>query len=287
MKPDKLYPQPHPIVSPYGDDIVDASLEFELGEITTNGKAWQIPIALAEISSVTHKHLIDGKKATWGLHVECPQTLWRQLIPWNTENALIELPTDSLSGKVSFFPCIYSLAEISKISFDRQHADYGQNRFNLVTGDFLAVGNLYHFDAFLDYDPIEKIASILQIAKHETLLTGPMKLNLNGDRQIIVTLPQKDYNYYSQLRERKEIAGILLSSIIQPVLLQAINHIGSLNEEEQEEAKNQLWIRSILKKLNETCPEWKDSANSTFQASQQILKNPANRALSELADLLR
>ena len=286
MNPAKLYPQPHPVLSPYGDDFVGTAFDFKVGEPTVNTQAWQVPITACGTDSPELNTLIRMGAAYFAIHAECPGTLWRRLFRIDSLPYILEIPTDLVHGRVTFFPCLLAGDDLRSYRSGEFHEDYGSSTFAIKTGDFLALGRQHEFDALLDYDPLENVGGILEITKHDDPLADLQELCFDADR-IILTLPAKSYETYTAARMNPQVSSLLLASMIQPVILHGLNYLRENYDKDLDELKQCLWARSMLVKLEQLCPTWRDSPEEIFKACQLLLKKPAEGALGELANIIQ
>ena len=164
------------------------------------------------------------------------------------------------------------------------HADYADVKFAIQPGDVLAVAPTQGFDAYVDYDPLKRISSILTICRSEEIEEGAMKLDTSGDR-IIATLSKKDYDRYTDLKADPNLGPLLANQVVVPALLEAVHEIRETAEEEFELEMAKRWFRSIYKKLNDVGIKIRTADTSAVEAVQTLLKLPLRRSLEGLIQM--
>jgi hypothetical protein len=284
MKNSRPKSLPHPVLSPFSDDVSPNIFIFDCQpeNISCDIAHWLICGEIKhENPEITN--LVESGIADYGIHVECPRTFLRKWFVSKTPKITLELSAGDIWGKVELSAFCLAQKEIKKFSLSGQHKDYGKTEFQIRTGDILAFAPTVEFDAFLDIDPIRKISSILDIQKSKTRQTGPALINFEA-KHIEVELPQRDYQAYIELRSDASLRGLLASNVVFPAILQAINHLHSLEEEQLEEDKQRFnWCRSLKAKLEKEGIKPEFTPEQIFESTQKILREPIRRGLNDIA----
>src|SRR6185312_2313301 len=122
--------------------------------------------------------------------------------------------------------------------------------FQIRAGDVLAVAPSHVFDAYVDYDPLRRISSILTIRCSDTEDEGPMTLDTTGDK-IVATLSKQDYARYTDLKGDPALGPLLANQVVIPALLEGVHEIRDTPEDEYELEMEKKWFRSVSKKLSD------------------------------------
>ncbi|MEI8213514.1 MAG: hypothetical protein WCI02_15305, partial [Planctomycetota bacterium] len=155
------------------------------------------------------------------------------------------------------------------------HEDYGNNAFYVAGGDFLAITEGTMFNADIHQDMLESVRSIIEIVKRpdKKLIVG---INWDNDR-IQIWLPERDYELYSHMRKSPSFIAIQLSSIILPVLMQAIEIVA----ESGAEFESRRWYYNLRHRMTQ-----KSIAidGNSFESAQHLLDFPVRRTLEKIYD---
>lgn len=278
---------PHPLLSPFSTDVQPPVFAFDCtdGDITCDRGTWRITGRIRHESPALAGYVSSGA-ATLGVHVECSRTFFRQWFATGSE-VRIDLPADSVRGKVEMLAVCVAAAPIHNYTLEGQHDDYAKATFDIAVGDLLAAAPHLEFDAYLDLDPIQKISSILDIKKSPDRAAGPAHIDFAGDR-IEVELAQTDYDNYIALRADPTLHGMIASNVIMPAVLQAVNYLGRMDSEGLQDAKdNQRWCRCLMSRLEYHKVPPASEPHDVFIVVQEILRDPIRRGLDDLINQLK
>ncbi len=100
----------------------------------------------------------------------------------------------------------------------------------------------------------------------------PMKAEFNGDK-IVIILSKKDFADYKQLKAHESLAVPLTTTIVMPVLLEALH---ALKEEGDEDRR---WIRALRRRMDDLQlkPE-----TDPLEIAQTLLELPVKRSLASV-----
>lgn len=240
----------------------------------------------AEISlnNKTIEELIEKRKAVYGLLIECPRTAFRRLFRSDKKNIEYLVNADDLFGNVEISAFVIAESDLKRYRVSGQNSDYGNSTFRITSGDILATCPHLIVDASRDFDPLNKISSIIDIRKGNEE-SAPMRTEFTGQK-IAVILSEKDFSLYVSSRRMRNLQSLLTSTVIFPVMLHAIQFLQNLkrNDQYDEFYNEHRWCRSIARRLEqENLIETLDSdGEAAINAVQIILKSPVNRALNEI-----
>lgn len=227
------------------------------------------------LKNKTLENLIKQKKATYTVEIECPSTFYRKLYSTSESEADFTLLSTVVREHVSVGFFVRATERIAKYEVTGCHPDYEGFVFDVGPGDVLALGGYTSFIAEKDFDPMQPAVSSLIAIKQGAKEDGLMEIDYAQDK-IFIKLSHKDHKNYSQIKGRATISGVLHSSIVLPVLADAIR----LVENEDDEIKDRHWFRRLQVILRQQDLEGQDAITS----AQKILRGPIERCLSGLVE---
>jgi len=190
---------PFPVLG-NGDDVLDAALQSVL-EISSDQDNYYIDVSI-NCSSKTINGLIAKKHASFSVHLECSNTVFRKSVSFYENKKRIAIPHFQLNDAVEVNVFVCAQKSIPDYRVDGAHEDYGDASFSIQEGDMLAIGGGLIFYAEPQNDSMKNIASIIQIQVSTKEGDRPMEIDLNGDK-ISVTLSKNDFESYNPLMANK------------------------------------------------------------------------------------
>ena len=223
----------------------------------------------------TLEKLISERKAVYTVEVECPSTFYRKLFSTFELEADFMMPSTSVREHVSVGFFIRANETMTKYEVAGCHPDYDGFKFDVGAGDVLAIGGYTSFIAEKDFDPMQPAISSLIAIKKGNKDAGPMEIDYSQDK-IFIKLSRRDHKNYSQIKGQTTIAGVLHSSIVLPVLTDAIR----LVEAGDEETQDRHWFRRLEVILRQQSLAGQDPLIS----AQKVLRAPIERCLAGLVE---
>jgi hypothetical protein len=267
---------PHPVLSPFKDDVLPNMFEFSLS-VTPDADNFYLNIGFA-YTNETLLELVKHGKATHCVHLECRQNFYRQIFSSAEPTKSLSVSASELVGRVEATGFIKAQVAMDAYCITGSHADYGDNTFCIAPGDVLAVAPSQFFEAYVDYDPLQQISSILTIRRSPDKEEAEMQLDPSEDK-LVATLSQKDYDRYAELKADPTLGPLLANQVVVPAILEAVHLIRDTSIEESEFEMRKRWFRSISKKLEEMGINIRDANVSALEAAQTILRRPLRRSL--------
>ena len=258
---------PHPVVG-NADDVPQVAFQASL-DYTSDRQFYFINITVAS-SSASLNRLIRKGSACYVLHVECGNTLYREAFDFTeSRNASTSGPTGSTARWKSTASC--ATREIANYRVDGAHPDYGPTTFTVGAGDILAVGEGQTFEAE-PQDTLRRIGSIMVIEESPKEGDHPMEVEFSGDK-IRIRLCKEDFELYKKLKVVKTLASHLTTTIVLPVLIEALHLI----EQDTAEFADLKWYRNLQGRLEDLKLTNEEEA---LQKAQVILDLPIRRAFA-------
>lgn len=274
---------PHPVLTPLRDDVVPNRFEFSVAETSDADNHYLQIIFNHENATITE--LVERGKAVYAVHVECRRTFYREVFRFTSWEYRLTLPATDLVGLVEISGFVLATETIGEYRIVGAHPDYGSATFPITPGDILAAGVSVRMDAFVDYDPLASVASILTITRSENDDEGAMEVDTDSDR-ITATLSQQDYDRYTNLKPDPAVAALLSNQVVVPALLEAVRRIKTASDDDDREEGMQLrWYRSVVRKLREGGLDIWSEHVSPLDAVQVLLNLPLRRSLEGILRL--
>jgi hypothetical protein len=264
---DRSYP--HPVLG-NRDDIPGAAIQATL-EMTTDKQFVYVSVE-AVCSCVVLNDLFAEGRASFVLHVECSNTLFRKAYEFSEQQHRISIPVDNLNYAVEVNVFIRSTDNIPNYHIPEAHPDYADTIFNIRRGDILAIceGQVFHIES--DFDSLKRIGSIMQINEFHHSDDIPMEPAFDGEK-IVIYLSKSDFAAYKILKHMESVKDPLTTIIVLPVLVEAL-HL--LKEESDGEDDLRRWVRSLSRRIDNVDPNRK---MQPLTLAQRLLELPVKRAL--------
>jgi len=212
---------PYPVVG-NRDDVPGAAFQATL-EMTAGNQNVYVDVGIA-CSSATILELISSGVASYVVHVECSNTLFRRAFEFSTATHQIAIPADQLNDSVEINAFARAVQPAGSYVVQKAHPDYDRAEFSIAAGDILAVAEGQVFYVEPSFDALKNIGSIMQIQEFTEDGDHPMQVDLEKDK-ILVVLSKADFALYKRLRAHEAVASSLSSIIVLPVLMDAIREL--------------------------------------------------------------
>ncbi|MGO9274999.1 MAG: hypothetical protein ACLQOO_33005 [Terriglobia bacterium] len=221
-------------------------------------------------SSNTINRLVANGDASFILHVECSNTLFRHAYQFRDTTHRVQIPADNLNDAVEVNVFTTAERDVPAYRVEMAHSDYGDAQFEVEKGDILAVGEGHIFYVESRFDSLSRVGSIMQITESTQDGDLPMRFDANSDK-ILVVLSKRDFADYKLLKAMEGVSGPLTTAIVLPVLIEAIR----ISREEAEDSRR--WVRALRRRV--------DSMGLKLDAeplelAQLILELPVRRTLA-------
>jgi len=265
---------PHPVVG-NRDDVPRAAFQATI-TASSDKENFYVDVSVT-CSSEEVSSLVREKRATYVAHVECSNTLYRQAFRFSEEAHQFTIPGNRLFDRfeVNVMACV--LTDIPDYAVEGAHPDYGNATFDLNEGDIIAVGEGEEFIAEFE-DSLSRIGSIMQVDESREDEDGTMKVEWNGPR-IVIILSKKDFGTYNILKGLEPLGTTLASTIVLPVLVQALNHV----REDESDYAGCRWYNILQRRVQNLGVKGSDF--EALDIAQHLLELPIRRALASARSL--
>ena len=181
-------------------------------------------------------------------------------------------------GSVAVSVFAVAVRPISDFRWSRQHEDYGDETFDVRTGDLLSVPTDFTFDPAKLYDPQNPpLNSLFKIVKSDKPRAKGVTVSYRDGEQIIITLPKILFDQMQLI----DSANLKLTSLVLPVLVDAIDFIRSNEAQgDGEDLSEFQWCRTIKKlmKVNDL-----NDDDRPLVIAQRLLANPIDGYAADIA----
>jgi len=260
---------PHPVVG-NRDDVPGAAFQAAV-EMSSDKENVYIDVDV-KCSSSTINQLISDGAAKHVVHVECSNTLFRRAYEFLETSKRISIPAENLNDAVEVNIFVRAMRDASGYSVDAAHPDYNGVKFQIRQGDILAVGEGHIFHIESSFDSLSRIGSIMQIEEAKEDGDLPMRVDFNGDK-IRIILSKGDFKDYKLLKAQEGLSAALTTTIVLPVLVEALNFWKSADTDEDDSLR---WMRALRGRI--LLLELEDESDNLILA-QRLLELPLKRAL--------
>ncbi len=265
---DRSYP--HPVLG-NRDDVPGAAFQATI-EMSTDKQSIYVAVDIACSCDTLNAHLAAGR-ATIVLHVECSNTLFRRAYTFNESTHRISIPADNMNDAVEANIFISAIQGIPNYHIPEAHSDYGNAVFDIRRGDILAVseGQVFHVES--NFDSLSHIGSIMQINESPKDGDYPMEASFEGQK-IVIFLSKSDFADYKLLKPHEGVRDPLTTTIVLPVLVEALHIIKEENEGLEDPRR---WVRALARRIENV---GLTTEMQPLFLAQKLLELPVKRALS-------
>ncbi|HZS56884.1 MAG TPA: hypothetical protein VFA65_20935 [Bryobacteraceae bacterium] len=261
---------PHPVVG-NRDDVPGAAFQAAL-EMNADKQNIYVDIA-SQCSSSTINQLLAAGSAKHVLHIECSNTLFRRAFDLPDGTSRVAIPSENLNDAVEINAFVRATRDIPGYAVEGAHPDYSGVTFQVREGDILAVGEGRVFHVESSFDSLRRIGSIMQVEESTEDGDLPMKVDFNGDK-IRIILSKSDFKDYKLLKAQESIAAALTSTIVFPVLVEALHFWRSGEAGGEEDSLR--WMRALRGRIIALDLE---AETDNLILAQKLLELPLRRAL--------
>ncbi|QCR31032.1 hypothetical protein [Lysinibacillus sp. SGAir0095] len=269
---------PYPVLSSENDNYKNSKFETSIEAQKSFG---QLYINLkCNLQDSVISRLIGEEKAKYALHIECPQTSFRQIFQSDDPFIVATIPDNRLRGKVDVHPFILANKRIEDYDNPSLNDFYKGFPITFEKGNLLALGEAVEITLFEEDEESQNLPSIVTIRRSES--AKDMVVSLNSP-QIIIELPKHVYDNYAQ-NAGSRLKETILSLVILPSLIDVFY---SLKEDSADYSEYKWYqvLEQIFKKNNVPFSHIVDGTLPVLKAAQMVLQNPLEKAFEEIHKL--
>lgn len=270
---------PYPIVGFGYDDYETTEFNTDI-ERNYVGNKLNIKVTM-DINNSEIQKLINNDYLIYVIHIECPQTFYRNIFKTKDKQIEIEIDDSKISGKLEISTLLIANKDVYNYSNYDLNEDYKGISFSFDKGNILGIGKQIKLDVNKNKEELGKIPSIFSIIMKK----GDDKdfsVNINDDK-IKVLLCEKDYYSFKKISNVKKFQGVIHSMIALPSLIFVFQEMKYGGIEDYEDYR---WFKGLKRSLeNYKIPLNKETLNKyeTIKLSQLVLDAPISRGLISLS----
>lgn len=276
----KLFP--YPVLSQYSDDYLNC--EFE-SNIVTKLDGYNLEITATTINTNPEvKKLIDDGLAEHILHIECPQTSYRDAIKFESDAIKTTISSKKINGRITICTFVITKEKITGFSSQFLNKDYSGLFFDFDKSSIIAIAKQYDLNITKEQEDFARIPSIFSVIKRSGSTDRSIKVDL-GNQKINIILPESQFIDYRKLINKNALQTATHSMLILPALIHVFNEIKVSGIEPFE---NLNWFKALtkaLKKLNIELDEDTIMELVPFKTSQDLIDMPIERGFISLSNL--
>lgn len=276
----KLYP--HPVLITDTDDYVNSSFQFAV-DVKKGIREIRFSFRM-DLQNDGMTQLIRDGFAEYLIHIECPQTCYREVVKSDEAVCSKNIQEKDLNGKVSICAFVVAKKEMPAYSNSDFNPDYEGVTFSIERGSILAIGGQYDLDIVKDTEELAKIPSIFTICKYAADTDASMKIDIDGDK-IVIALSDSSFENYKLLTNMPSLISVFHAMIIVPALIYVFE---TLRREDLEDYENRRWFMAIRRTLaKHDINLTKDVLNeiASYDLAQKLLDLPIDRALKAMTTM--
>jgi len=217
---------PHPVLrsTPHNDYKESLfKLAFEENKVDQNNK-----LAFKSLQFVTNndrfRQMVQSGLVNVYIHLECSNTLYRELILLSLEPIDFEINKKDLNGKLFITAFAVAASDIKDYFDEDFNSDYELTHFNIDKYDIMAFDDGYSIDVIHDVDKDDKINSIFVVVPKEDNQADGVEYVYQGNK-IIIKMPHLSYNQYDRLKYIKRYQNLFFSLFAIPILAMSLNEL--------------------------------------------------------------
>lgn len=212
-------------------------------------------------------YLIDSGEAGWQIRVHCARTYMRESFIANGRSWTQKLSGPDYEGTVILETNVISLRPIEQYLPVNSHDDYSGEKFDLATGELIAVTFPSRFSVDKIYDPLKApVSSFIKVIEGDHK-EGEYKVVFDDDL-IFVKLSKSDWLEYPGIRDR--VPALLHSALVLPVLTEAIRCMGGYS--------STLWSS----RLHDIVEARDIDVEHPLEGAQKLLADPLSRSFKSI-----
>ena len=272
---------PYPLLAKTNDSYRKSSFDG-IAELKAAGGELRLEFR-AVLRCTSLRNLVRAGFAGYALHVESPVTSYRRLFEFNDAPFHLTLAADEVRVSLQVTPFVVAKAAIEGYASDDFHEAYEGQVFSFARGHILAVDQTTEF-LLQAHDERETLPSIVRV---EPLgrEAGEAALRVDcGSDYIVARLPQGMYDAYRRYA-KGVYSATFLSCVVQPALTAALEKLqDGLRAGEEPRTR---WQRVLVHLLEEEKLDLAAKDAQPLAVAQRLLRDPLNRAVQELEDLVQ
>lgn len=266
---------PYPVLQEGNDDYIQSLFSVDY-EVATQFGELKVDVTFNLKNEGIHQLIMSGAAINM-VHIECPQTSFRQVYKTIETSLHITIPTNLLRGKVLVHSFIVAQTAIANYKNELLNEWYRGIEINFEKGNFIAIGNAIEMTLYEDNMEFLNLPSIVNIKK--SVRGEFMEVDIHSNN-IVISLPSYEYEQYAA-NANFRLKNTVLSMVIVPCLTEVFSKIN----ESKDDLEEYTWYQVMEKIFAENNYRLEDVGTdrlSALKAAQLVLRKPLKTSFEEI-----
>ncbi len=291
---------PHPVLTKYDKDFIDSNFSIKLVPKDSPYRQTETDILFEIKCDLDCKgivKLLESGKAKIILSAQCSRTSFRKVYDLKlTETTPILIPKKNVVKELELQAMIIATGACNDYKLSEFNSNYfGDKIFSLRHGDIIACepGITIEFSSVLE----KKVYGVVKFQRNNRI--KEIEVSYESD-YIMISLPDKEYISYFELKENKGVERFLQNAFILPAITEAISKlryeqkIAKLQSEynlgtignDSEEYEGTIWAKSIVEALKKVeIYDLSECSESDFELANKLLGNVVSDSFNNLKSM--
>ena len=226
------------------------------------------------------KNLINGGKAEYLVHFECPATIFRTVLKSATPQCSFEINLSRVKSVIEIVAMIILKSDVKNFICRDWSEDFSDLNFNLSKGNVLAYKTLPSLKIPDSPDKFSNPESIFTVCR-KVCEDSKFDVDFEGEK-IQIHLSDAEYNFFVNANSNIELQPVVNSLIVFPALIYVLEELQDEGALEYYQYKE--WFLS----LKNHYPALVDEINNRedlFELAQNLMNLPLTRVFESLEKL--
>tara|TARA_B100000575_G_C23118350_1_gene646815 strand:- start:390 stop:1232 length:843 start_codon:yes stop_codon:yes gene_type:complete len=261
----------YPVLRPGSDDYKSGAFQPTIMPRNVAKGEQEARIDCRFVISVDEiRELIDSKKATFALIVDCRDTFYREIFEINEARTTVYCPSNMLKGRVAFETYVIAKENISDFCCTKIDEFFGAGPHEFTPGMILAQG--IPDEKNIHAEKLRNNQSLISFSSDETLKLGEWWFDAMSEFPSVYVSPEQLAWINSAPSSTNPI---IENTFLVPIVSEMISLMR--NEETAEDVDAYPWSSVILEGLKEIDLDISDHPDNEIRLAQLFLKLPLAR----------
>jgi hypothetical protein len=222
MKISETTSYPHPVLTPWAQDIEDATFHADV-LLREDGVAQQVDIRCdVTLDQPELVDLIERGDAAFGCFITCVQTGFRRLQRFGFPKGSHQFAPGALLGRVQLRPMVWAQRALSGYDPKGANAEF-DGAIDIAPGQILALDDELRVDVLRP--PLPSIESVFEIFASPEVDKGEFEIDLGGDRVKVLT-DEETYALIQSLRKTDDATtASVMNAFFVPVVMEVLHQV--------------------------------------------------------------
>lgn len=270
---------PYPVLSSFNSDYRDSRFTTDI----------QPSYSLDKVKFTIHfqleneqiQSMISKGEALYLVHLESPDTSYREIRTANIPDITVEIDKQRLSNRIEVSTFIIAAKNINGYCNDDFNELDAGFRFSLEKGNVIATGITKEYEIRRKEKESGNQSGLIKIQKGKLGKRANIYVDTDNEKYIIVSISPNLLDLYYALGKRK-YKNTLFSLLTLPVMTIVLSRMRDDTEGAFAEATWYQAICDLLERNGYDLNALKVQDNSLLEAVQVIFENPIEKALNEI-----